>query len=55
MITLPQGDLPNDLGILRTVARYNQVTTGIYASMHHMHQGGGGIIRRADPVKIEEE
>src|SRR5436190_20164594 len=25
MITLPQGDLPKDLGILRTVARYNRV------------------------------
>jgi uncharacterized protein YcbX len=51
MITLPQGDLPNDLGILHTVARYNQVTAGVYASMH---QGDGGIICRGDPVKIEE-
>src|SRR5215216_4610570 len=25
MITLPQGDLPRDLGILRTVAKYNQI------------------------------
>jgi hypothetical protein len=24
MITLPQGDLPKDLGILRTVAQYNR-------------------------------
>jgi uncharacterized protein YcbX len=26
MITLPQADLPKDLGILRTVAQYNRVT-----------------------------
>jgi hypothetical protein len=51
MITLPQGDLPNDLGILRTVAKYNQVTAGVYASVHQ----GGGIIRRGDHVQIEEE
>lgn len=50
MITLPQGDLPNDLGILRTVARYNQVTAGVYASVQR-----GGTIRRGDLVKIEEE
>jgi MOSC domain-containing protein YiiM len=50
MITLPQGDLPNDLGILRTVVKYNQVTAGVYASVHQ-----GGIIRRGDPVQIEEE
>jgi uncharacterized protein YcbX len=31
MTTLPQGDLPKDLGILRTVATYNQVTAGVYA------------------------
>src|SRR5438552_4623800 len=41
MTTLPQGDLPKDLGILRTVARYNQVTAGVYASVYR-----GGIIRR---------
>jgi uncharacterized protein YcbX len=51
MITLPQGDLPNDLGILRTVAKYNEVTAGVYASVHQ----GGGIIRRGDLVQIEEE
>jgi uncharacterized protein YcbX len=50
MITLPQGDLPNDLGILRTVAKYNQVTAGVYVSVHQ----GGGIISRGDPVQIEE-
>jgi MOSC domain-containing protein len=50
MITLPQGDLPNDLGILRTVAMYNEVTAGVYASV----QRSGGTIRRGDLVLIEE-
>ncbi|MFL6371399.1 MAG: MOSC domain-containing protein, partial [Nitrososphaeraceae archaeon] len=48
MITLPQGDLPQDLGILRTVARYNQVTAGVYASVHH-----GGPIHRGDLIHLE--
>jgi uncharacterized protein YcbX len=49
MITLPQGDLPRDLGILRTVARYNQVNVGVYASVLQ-----GGTIHRGDLVKLEE-
>jgi uncharacterized protein len=49
MITLPQGDLPKDLGILRTVAKYNQVHAGVYASVHR-----GGTIRRGDIVQLEE-
>jgi uncharacterized protein len=56
MITLPQGDLPNDLGILRTVAKYNHVTAGVYASLLlHSRDGGegGGTIRRGDPVQLE--
>jgi uncharacterized protein len=48
MITLPQGDLPKDLGILRTVAQYNRVTAGVYATVH-----GGGTIRRRDLVRLE--
>ncbi len=48
MITLPQGDLPNDLGILRTVAKYNQVQAGVYASVHQ-----GGTIHRGDIVQVE--
>ena len=43
MITLPQGDLPRDLGILSTVAKYNQVHVGVYASVEC-----GGIIHRGD-------
>jgi uncharacterized protein YcbX len=50
MITLPQGDLPRDLGILSTVARYNQVYTGVYASVER-----GGTIHRGDTVQIEEK
>jgi uncharacterized protein len=48
MITLPQADLPKDLGILRTVAQYNKVTAGVYATVH-----GGGTIRRGDLVRLE--
>jgi uncharacterized protein len=32
MITLPQGDLPKDSGILRTAAQHNGVNVGVYAS-----------------------
>jgi uncharacterized protein len=49
MITLPQGDLPQDLGILSTVARYNQVHVGVYASVHN-----GGTIHRGDSIYFEE-
>jgi uncharacterized protein len=49
MITLPQGDLPKDLGTLRTVAQYNRVTAGVYAMVHR-----GGTIRRGDQVLLEE-
>jgi uncharacterized protein len=49
MTTLPQGDLPKDLGILRTVAQYNQVHAGVYASVHR-----GGTIRRGDLVQLED-
>jgi uncharacterized protein len=48
MITLPQGDLPRDLGILRTVARYNQVNVGVYASVLQ-----GGTIHRGDLVQLK--
>lgn len=48
MTTLPQGDLPHDLGILRTAARYNQVNVGVYSSVEH-----GGNIKRGDPVWVE--
>ena len=47
MITLPQGDLPKDPGILRTAARHNAVSVGVYASVLT-----GGSIRRGDPVTL---
>ena len=49
MTTLPQGDLPQDLGILRTIAKYNQVNVGVYASVHR-----DGTIRRGDLLRFEE-
>jgi uncharacterized protein YcbX len=49
MITLPQGDLPHDLGILRTVAMYNQVHVGVYASVER-----GGRIHRGDTIRLQE-
>jgi uncharacterized protein len=49
MTALPQGDLPQDLGILRTVAKYNQVHAGVYASVHR-----GGTIHRGDRVQLVE-
>jgi uncharacterized protein len=48
MITLPQGDLPRDAGILRTVARFNQVNVGIYASVLR-----SGTIHRGDLARLE--
>ena len=48
MTTLPQGDLPQDPGILRTAAQHNQVHVGIYAAVIR-----GGTIRRGDPVRLE--
>jgi uncharacterized protein YcbX len=47
MITLPQGDLPKDSGILRTAAHHNGVNVGVYASVLN-----GGTIRRGDPVAL---
>lgn len=48
MTTLAQGDLPKDLGILKTAVRANQAKVGVYATVAR-----GGVIRRDDPVTIE--
>jgi MOSC domain-containing protein len=48
MTTLAQGDLPRDLGILRTAAQHNQVRVGVYASVER-----GGKIKRADSVWLD--
>jgi uncharacterized protein YcbX len=47
MITLPQGDLPKDPGILRAAAQHNQANVGVYADVI-----AGGAIRRGDPVTL---
>jgi uncharacterized protein len=47
MITLPQGDLRKDSGILRTAAQHNGVNVGVYASVIN-----GGAIRRGDTVVL---
>lgn len=58
MTTLPQGDLPHDLGILRTVAAHNQVSIPALGGEARPSVGvcgfvlRGGTIRRGDPVRI---
>jgi uncharacterized protein YcbX len=49
MTTLPQGDLPRDVGILRTAAQHNRANVGVYASVLR-----GGKIRRGDSVSLEQ-
>jgi len=58
MTTLPQGDLPRDLGILRAAADHNRVhipfanqempSVGVYAVVER-----GGRIRRGDQLRLE--
>lgn len=48
MVTLPQGDLPKDNGILRTAARSNDAHVGVYAAVLR-----GGRVRRGDRVSVE--
>jgi len=58
MTTLPQGDLPNDPGILRAAAQHNKVmiaplgqampSVGVYAAVLH-----GGVVRRGDPCWLK--
>lgn len=47
MTTLPQGDLPEDRGILRTVVQHHGGNVGVYASVVR-----GGTIRRGDRVTL---
>lgn len=47
MITLPQGGLPKDTGILRTAARHNQANVGVYAAVLR-----GGQINRGDTTTL---
>jgi hypothetical protein len=58
MTTLPQADLPRDVGILRTAADHNRVpipafadepmpSVGVYAAAER-----GGLLHRGDPVQL---
>jgi hypothetical protein len=49
MTTLPQADLPQDPGILRTAVRHNQGHVGVYARVLQ-----GGFLRRGDTVRLVE-
>jgi uncharacterized protein YcbX len=59
IITLPQGDLPRDLGILNTVAEHNKVSVPVLEGAARPSVGvcafvlQGGTIRRGDSVRIE--
>ncbi len=48
MVTLAQGDLPADLGILRTAAKTNKANLGVYASVLQ-----GGRIKRGDGIRVQ--
>jgi uncharacterized protein YcbX len=47
VITLPQGDLPSDPGILRIVAQHNRANLGVHAAVL-----AGGVIRRGDILTL---
>ncbi|HEX5499000.1 MAG TPA: MOSC N-terminal beta barrel domain-containing protein, partial [Thermomicrobiales bacterium] len=47
MTTLPQSDLPRDLGILRAAVQHNAANVGVYAAVER-----GGAIRRGDLVRF---
>jgi len=47
MTTLAQGDLPKDVGILRTAAKHNGVHVGVYASVLQ-----AGRLRRGDSIRL---
>jgi uncharacterized protein YcbX len=62
MTTLPQGDVPSDPGILRTIAKHNNVKSatfapgevfpavaGVYAAVLQ-----GGTVRRGDTVRLDQ-
>ena len=49
MTTLAQADLPQDLGILKTAAKYNKANVGVYAAV-----AKAGSVRRGDSVGLEQ-
>ena len=48
MTTLQQGDLPRDVGILRTAAQHNAANVGVYAYVERR-----GEVRRGDLVSLD--
>jgi uncharacterized protein YcbX len=48
MTTLPQDDLPRDIGILKAAAKQNEARVGAYATVLQ-----GGKVRRGDVIRIE--
>ena len=48
MTTLPQGDLPRDLQVLRTVVESNKGYAGVRANVLQT-----GVLRRGDAVRLE--
>jgi uncharacterized protein YcbX len=48
MTTLPQGDLPKDLGILKAAVSANNANVGVYATVER-----AGVIRAGDAVQLE--
>ncbi len=47
MTTQPQGNLPKDVGILRTAAQHNGANVGVYATVIQ-----GGMLHRGDNVSL---
>ena len=45
--TLAQGELPRDLGILKTAAQHNEASVGVYADVLH-----GGVIHENDEAVL---
>ena len=48
MTTLAQGDLPQDLGILRTAAKHNKLSVGAYATVEL-----SGRVKRGDSIWLD--
>jgi uncharacterized protein len=48
MTTLPQGELPRDLAILKTAVQHNGGQVGVYATVVR-----GGTVRSSDEVRLE--
>ncbi len=47
MTTQAQGELPKDVGILKTAAKHNDANVGVYTTVVQ-----GGILHRGDKVAL---